>query len=226
MERRFPIQCADLPQAPANPADDAALVDHLAACPPCASQARFDAALRRLWNASAPVEPSAATWDTLWSRVSDRLDDADTVAPDTGRRPQAITADLPVASWRLHARTAFLVAQAAAILVAFTLWGSHRLKPEAPVQVANTVTTPAIEAPRPATPRLAVVNVEIEAGEVVMIHLTGSKVRAVALGHDEQRPDTIDENLILFNDAEAMAGMQETFAEMQHHAPSAFPPPG
>ena len=35
----------------------------------------------------------------------------------------------------------------------------------------------------------------------------------------------LDENLVLFNDAEAMAGMHETVAEMHHDAHSA-PPPG
>ena len=57
-----------------------------------------------------------------------------------------------------------------------------------------------------------------------MIHLEGNTFRAVAITRDEERPDTLDENLVLFNDAEAMAGMKDTIAGMNHDAHAATPP--
>ena len=67
--------------------------------------------------------------------------------------------------------------------------------------------------------------VDIEPGQIVMIDLDSNEFHAVEPAHQPQRWDALDENLVLFNDAEALAGMQETIAEMRHDVHSA-PPPG
>ena len=67
--------------------------------------------------------------------------------------------------------------------------------------------------------------IDIEPGQVVMIHMDGNESRAFAPAHEgAQRWDALDENLVLFNDAEALAGMQETIAEMRHDVDPASPP--
>ncbi len=51
-----------------------ALSDHWAVCPECASRARQAICLPWLWEATRPFEPTAETWDGLWSSVTARLD--------------------------------------------------------------------------------------------------------------------------------------------------------
>jgi hypothetical protein len=209
--------CQDLifaSDATGSETDRAALAEHLAACPACASQAGRDAALARVWEATRPADPGEAAWETVWARVSERLDHA--------ARPEPVPERLPFAAvsaagrWRRYATSAFIVAQAAALLGAVVLWGAHRPTPDATVRT---------ETPRGDVKVGVGVEIEIEPGELVLIHLEGETPRVVTLSHEEQRPDTLDESTVLFNDAEALAGMQEMFAEMHHNA-ATFPPPG
>lgn len=195
--------CQDPLFAPGSETDRAALNAHLAACPECASQAGRDAALTRVWEATRPADPGEAAWESVWSRVSAGLDRG-------ARRPECLPfADPPAAvRWRRQATSVFVAAQAAALLGAVALWGAHR--PAAP--------------PADLAARFRVaVGVEIEPGEVVLIHLEGETARAVTMSREDQRPDTLDESTVLFNDAEALAGMQEMIAEM-HHNVHAVPP--
>ena len=106
--------------------------------------------------------------------------------------------------------TAFLVAQAAAVLAVVVLWGARR--------------PPEVPGPGPLVVK-ARDEVDIEPGQIVMIHLDSNEFRTVEPSREPQRWDALDENLVLFNDAEALAGMQETIAEMRHDVHSA-PPPG
>ena len=45
---------------PTDDRDSAVLAEHLANCPSCAGWAKKDAQFDRLWDATRPVEPSAA----------------------------------------------------------------------------------------------------------------------------------------------------------------------
>ena len=197
------------PAASVSETDRAVRAEHLASCPRCAAQSERDAALTSLWEATRPTEPGETAWEPVWTCVSEHLDRAEAPEP-------VIVTTLSASPWRHRAMSASLVAQAAAILGALVLWGAHRRPTEAPALSSN-LTAPA-HAPR------VDVDIDIEPGEVVMIHLEGNTVQAVPMSHEDQRPDTLDENLVLFNDAEAMAGMQETIAEMHHHVDAE--PPG
>ncbi|MCA1684654.1 MAG: hypothetical protein LC745_01460 [Planctomycetia bacterium] len=200
MGKPLAILCETLAREPGE-IDRAALAAHLASCPRCASLAGRESAFTRVWDATRPSEPTAAAWDALWARVSDRLDRA----PE----PRTLTSSARPRG-REHVWTAFVVAQAAAVLAAVVLWGAHR----ASVEKAGTSVV--------ARPPLRVIDIEV--GAVVMIHLEGGDVRAVEMARDE-RWDTIDENFVLLNGAEAMFGTHETIAEM-HHDAHAAPPPG
>jgi hypothetical protein len=191
------------PAAPGAEIDRADLAEHLASCLPCASRAEHDAVLIRAWDATRPAEPTDAAWDAVWARLSNRLDRA-------AERPASLRVTSPPRTGRWNASAAFYLAQAAAVLAILVVWGTHRRPP------AETNTGPG--------PGLTK-TVNIEPGEVVMIHLDGGDFRAVALGYEPPRWDAIDENLVLFNDAEAMAGMHETIADIHHDVHSA-PPPG
>jgi len=219
MRKPLTTHCQDplfAPDAPGSDASDpAALAAHLAACPACAAEAGRDASLSRLWAATRPAVPDEPAWETVWARVSAQLDRAARPESPSPSQPLTLTAP-PAGRWPRHATSAFIAAQAAAILAAVALWGSHRPTPAPTIDLTAHTRAP-VHAPR--------VDVTIEPGEVVLIHLEGDAFRAVTMGHEEQRPDTLDESTVLFNDAEAMAGMQEMIAEM-HHNVHAAPPPG
>lgn len=159
--------------------------------------------LDRLWDATRPLEPADARWDALWARVSESLD-----------HPAPPVVTLPSRTWKRYALAAFALAQAAAILAAVVVWGSRGL----PEESGSKPTTGVVKA---VVPRLSV---DIEPGQVVMIHLGGDGLRVMDPA-EEPGFSPLDENLVLFNDAEAMAGMQDTVAEM-HHDAQFLPPPG
>jgi len=205
MRRSYPIRCDDVTRHPAGSGAEnnrADLAEHLASCLPCASKAERDASLLCAWDATRPAEPTDAAWEAVWARLSDRLDRAEQFVP--------LKVTSPSRTWRWNASAAFSLAQAAAVLAILVVWGTHRRPPVEPSTGPGPILTKAVN---------------IEPGEVVMIHLDGSDLRAVALGYELPRWDAIDENLVLFNDAESMAGMHETIAEMHHDVHSA-PPPG
>lgn len=207
MRRPYPTRCDDVTRFPAAPGaetDLADLAEHLATCSPCASRAEHDAPLMRAWDATRPAEPTDAAWDALWTRLGDRLDRTE--------RPVVLSVTSSPRFWRRYSPAAFPLARAAAVLAILVVWGTHRRPPaESTGPVLASAKAPA--------------NIEIEPGEVVMIHLDGGDVRAVAIGYEPPRWGAIDENLLLFNDAESMAGMHETVAEMRHDVDSS-PPPG
>jgi hypothetical protein len=122
------------------------------------SEENRDAAaqLDALWDATRPVEPTTQDWDRVWTSVSGDLDRSqDVIAPRSasvfGRRPLAVAA----------AATTIALAQAAAILLAFSLsWPTTETS--APSQVATA-------------------KVRIEEGRFMLIRSNADAVQAIDL---------------------------------------------
>ncbi|GAC1470054.1 MAG: hypothetical protein NVSMB9_14700 [Isosphaeraceae bacterium] len=191
MHLSSPLHCDDVTRELAAPApgfDRLALAAHLAACPACASWADQDAALTRIWDATRPVEPSDAAWDTLWAQVNARRDDARTAVAVV---EPAIFPGLPRPRKRL-ASGLFMAAQAAAILAAAVLLWPSRSVPVG--RVADVL------AQAPVLP----LGFEIDQGEPILIREGPQGLRAVVLAQDD-RLNKIDDNYELFNYFESMA---------------------
>jgi hypothetical protein len=184
-----PMRCDDVTRALAVPTagrDASALAEHLAACPACSDFAGRLGQLDRLWQATRPVEPSDAAWETLWSGVCDRLDQPAAVEAGVGIEDEAgrDLIALPVAasrSWRRRLTAVFGLAQAAALLVCF---GLLLARPPQEVRGAGVV--------------------DIEPGEVVFIDGNGQVHRTAATDADAG-PSDVDDNFAMFNALEAMA---------------------
>lgn len=58
---------------PTGTLDQAAIDQHLASCPPCASQYEQLRRIDRVWQATRPGEPDEAHWQQLWSQVEDQV---------------------------------------------------------------------------------------------------------------------------------------------------------
>lgn len=183
-----PISCDDVIRALAMPTadrdlDPEALADHLAACPACALEASRATDFDRFWNATRPLEPSTATWDGLWADICTRLDQAAEVAPvetpDCDLIPLAATAS---PAWRRWGIRAFGLAQAAALLVGFSLL---------------------LARPRHET-AVGLGSVDIDPGQVVLIGAHGQVVRTAAVAPDSTS-NALDDTFAMFNALEAMA---------------------
>ena len=90
------MQCDEVVRelaAPTADRDPAEMADHLAGCPACAEWARRAETLDRLWDATRPVEPSAAAWDAVWANIAQTLPCSDPIparsedAPAVGVAP-------------------------------------------------------------------------------------------------------------------------------------------
>ena len=183
-----PLRCDDVTRELAVPTaqrDASAVAEHLATCPACSDLARRLEHLDRLWQATRPAEPSDTTWETLWTRVCDRLDQP---AVGVGSEDEAgcdlIVPPVPVVAsrpWRRRFTAVFGLAQAAALLVCF---GLLLTRPSQEVRAAGVV--------------------DIEPGEVVFIHGDGQVHRVAALAPGAASND-VDENFSMFNALEAMA---------------------
>src|SRR5437764_11602745 len=97
MSALFPNRCDEVRRTLSAPgaadlAADAA-AEHVAACPECAAWAARDAALTRLWEATRPVEPSAAVWGAFWARLGART--AAAVEPEPVPVPDVV----PMPAW-------------------------------------------------------------------------------------------------------------------------------
>jgi hypothetical protein len=107
-----PMRCEDLIRELASPTGDLAPADiagHLAVCPSCAEWSRRADRFDRIWEATRPIEPTADAMDALWARASVVLDARPIPAP---LRLEGLS------HRRRWAKAAFVVAQAAALLVA------------------------------------------------------------------------------------------------------------
>jgi len=179
------MHCDDVTRelsAPTGEPDPAALAEHLAGCPRCASWAERSARLDQLWEATRLPEPSPAVWNQVWANVSEALDRP--AVPAAPRR------------WRRVALTAFTVAQAAAILAAFTLaWREsvHRHSaPRGPAMLASAV---------PIVPT----RVEIEPGQPVRIDLDRRESHQLDQAQFDS-PNSVDPFYKMFNEMESRAG--------------------
>ncbi len=109
------MRCEEVTRAIAAPVagdDSASLADHLSSCATCATFARTSAALDQYWLTTRPVEPSDASWNSVWSAISAGLDRA------------AQPAVMPISSakhWWTRRSAALALTWAAALLLAGTL---------------------------------------------------------------------------------------------------------
>jgi hypothetical protein len=186
------MRCVDVTRelsAPTGLVGSSALRDHLAGCPRCATWAEQSARVDRLWEATRPGELSDAAWDRIWSNVSEALD-----------RPLPALRLAPAAPrpWHRSALAAFVLAEAAAILLGFatllrTTTG-HRPPQAAPAGLAAS-------APADLAPEI----VEIDPEQVVLIHWDDRTVRALP---QSVSPYSIDPFLPMFNYTESLASLQ------------------
>ncbi len=165
--------------------DQDAVARHLAECKACASWSEHAATFDRLWDATRPTEPSAESWDRLWSSVTARLDQTglDAAAHVLSRRNGTADGnwDSPrsspvVRSWRGLAALGLVgLAQAAALLLAVNLFwnaGDKNVQPRrlpAVPDVAERI-----------VPSLDSV-VDVEWGQVVLIRSDGPAVQITDL---------------------------------------------
>ena len=136
---------------PSGKIDPSAIAGHLAACSRCASWSLQNEKLQHVWDATRPVEPSSAMFETIWANALARADAPETIAISSAPR------------WRQWGVVALVAAQAALFLVA----GVAALnRPQAP-QAALAYDFSAIEgrplilsldAPSGAAPKVRVVD--------------------------------------------------------------------
>lgn len=180
--------------------DQAAMAQHLAGCPACATWARRAGQLDALWDATRPPEPAPEAWDSVWATIARQLEapaSLEAVAPArawpsrNGRSSKVVVAHPAPAHpaahrrpWRLAAIAFVGLAQAAAILITLSLVG---LTP-GPVPTYSPQSTQIVQKdmppplPGPSVVRVALpvrVEVEIEEGPLVMIRADGQVPRVV-----------------------------------------------
>jgi len=175
--------------------DRAALSDHLAGCPACSSFAADADAFDRLWDVTRPLEPSARAWESVWSGVADRLDRPESlVEPEPAVLPIAAAAVGGIDAWPRRGLWLFSMAQAAALLLAFSLLMTRASRPTGDV-------------PSPAPAQVAVnVEVDIDPGQVVLIHGDGRVVdRTAVVLKSGPNANALDDTFAMFNAVEAMA---------------------
>ncbi len=162
---------------PGDVRDDRALAHHLAECQACAQWSEHAARFNRLWDATRPADPSTESWDRLWSSVAVRLDHSGTVTTSHSR-PDNSLATLGAAaaqhsspftrSWRGLAAIGLIgLAQAAALLVAFTLYWNRTGRDVQPPRFSE-----AADVVRRTAPSLDSV-VDVEWGQVILIRSEG-----------------------------------------------------
>lgn len=91
---------------PSGKIDPSAIAGHLAACSRCASWSLQNEKLQHVWDATRPVEPSSAMFETIWANALARADAPETIAISSAPR------------WRQWGVVALVAAQAAALLIA------------------------------------------------------------------------------------------------------------
>jgi hypothetical protein len=131
-------------------------------------------AFDRLWEATRPPEPSAASWDRLWARVAAGLRETPAAVPmsRTARGP-----------WRWIALAA--VAQAAAVLIAGAIYLRTQQAP-----AASTIMPVAVAAPSP------VLEFELSEGQTLFLEVGERGDRIVC------RPKLVDTASLMVADLE------------------------
>ena len=149
--------------------------------------AKFD----RLWEATRPVEPDLAAWDALWDGVTARLDKRETVEMPTRLPFEAIRR-------RRGLLAVALLAQAAAVLGAVTLWSARRQGQSAPEVAATAL---ALVAPVD----LPSLEIPDGGGQVGVIRQGGGADPSVELVALTEHPNAVDSGFAMFNYMESMA---------------------
>jgi hypothetical protein len=183
---RNPSRCDEVMQALGAPGAGVPASDvtaHLAECPECAAWAEKQAVLSRAWEATRPIEPSPAAWADVWAGVTARLD----------AKPQDVLAFRPN-----HRVRWMRTAQAAAVVAALVLgWVQfQRSTPHAPE-------APAVVGSQPPAPLVVQSEIDISAGEIVMLRDDGHGLQPVVLASDDRYG--VDPNFQMLNVFEAMA---------------------
>jgi hypothetical protein len=179
------MRCDDLTRELASPTGavtEAEMAGHLADCAACAKWANQAARFDQIWEATRPLEPSAAKLDALWRDVSAALEAQTAPAP---LRLEGVG----FVSRRPWIKPAFVLAQAAALLFAAGLYLT-RTKPaeigqvveqpvektSQPAQVARN--TPVESTPLPDFSRLS--RVEANDGETLRVSIPLNPVKGKA----------------------------------------------
>jgi len=195
--------------------DDLAISRHLTGCKTCSLWAEQAAEFDRLWDATRPAGPSAAAWDHLWSSITAQLDQPAATAVNGIRSPHAPVLPPTVSPafsgsgrfWRGLAAVGIVgLAQAAALLIGIGLaWRGSGKSPSLP----RAIDVPVIAQNHP--PNLNSV-IDVEEGEVPLIHLDGNKVRVDDLAAQDSS-NGVDEYYLLLNVLEPMARSVVAMAE-------------
>jgi hypothetical protein len=166
--------------APTGTPDPAAVAEHLASCPHCASWGRHAAALDRLWEATRPAAPPASSWNALWADVAR---DAETLP-----RGEAPARRRPV-RWALIGTTAVAAALLVAALTTLRFDGRN---PRPEVVQGAPATVPHLE-------------FEVESGQLLTLHLDGPAVQADQRPQEEtSETETVPWDLELYNGVESI----------------------
>ncbi|MEO6809274.1 MAG: hypothetical protein ABI353_09215 [Isosphaeraceae bacterium] len=156
------MQCSDVTRELAAPTGDLAPIElqqHLANCPDCAAWNAKARRLDRLWAATRPAEPCDADFDRVWAHVTQSE-----AAPQAQRAGPRF---LPL--WGVMAAG---LALAAAVLLALV-----------PMTGPKAGVEPGI--PRVATTQTVEPVIEVEAGQVLFIHVNGDHVAIVRRARPE-----------------------------------------
>jgi hypothetical protein len=202
------MHCADVIEelAVSTEPASAALAEHLARCPDCATWFERNARLSQLWEATRPQEPTPAAWAVVWADLAQKL-----ATPPAPVLPLA-----PMRPWQRWAAATFGIAQAAALLAGAVWLGSQ----PSPTPVASATGTVAIGDPGPLTSQpsptpVAGAMVEIPAsdGALVMIQSVGKDLKIVSLVTDEGSSTVdregfgalVEPNFVMLGKLESMA---------------------
>lgn len=195
------MRCDDVARELAVPTGDispAALARHVAACPACADERAAAERFDQVWAATSPPHPPAGVFDRIWASVV--RNDAPVLLSLGARRPRR--------SWLVPVLGTVVVAQAAALLLAFNL--ALRSDPPTADHALRLVSDP--------PPADAVdVRFDIEPGQTIMIELSPQGERTVCTPHlisqaelmefdDGTDPwfDAVNFDLVIFNTFEGM----------------------
>jgi len=200
---------------PTGTIDPARVADHLDSCAGCAEWAQRNDALDQLWHATAPAEPTQATWDAMWGTLTSALDreSGTHFSPLAGSSSTTASCGSPALSspWRRSALGVFFVAQAAALLLGLglALQATRSVQHQTVASASTTTTTttaspaPSLLANRPAPPAASF-------HEIAQLQTT-----VISLDNDTSRHLELNELANEVDGFYAMHGAMESLATLQ-----------
>ena len=192
------MNCDEVIRELAVPTDDrdpAALAEHLANCPSCASWVKKDAEFRHLWDATRPADPPPQIWDTMWSQIASSLDSA---TPEGSKAYMPST--LPLNGSLSPLETQFGLSPSS-VPISIAKLGSDRPDRSCP---GRCDPGSAVAWSWYHSPSKGPTSVDIEAGRWVVIRVEDSAVKVVDLTPDGISY-SVDDWLLAFNAAESIA---------------------